>query len=107
MHRSLLTVGLAVAGTIAGALSACRSRMDVTAGEGPIAGLDASVNDGSDASAHDDLDAGASATTGDADASDAAGACNRVVPRTEAGTCPVMPPGGVLCDRSDIAPQWC
>ena len=50
------------------------------------------------------------AATSNGDTPDAggdAGACIRVMPRTEAGTCPVVPPGGVVCDFTEIASGWC
>jgi hypothetical protein len=33
--------------------------------------------------------------------------CARVVPMTEAGTCPVLPANGVVCNRNDTASGWC
>jgi hypothetical protein len=42
-----------------------------------------------------------------ADAGGDAGSCARVVAKTEAGTCPVVPPTGVVCDLTDIASGWC
>jgi hypothetical protein len=33
--------------------------------------------------------------------------CARVVPTTEAGTCPVVPASGVVCNRNDTASGWC
>src|SRR5260370_282863 len=35
------------------------------------------------------------------------GACNRVVPTNDSGTCPVMPPNGILCDLTEVASGLC
>ena len=34
-------------------------------------------------------------------------ACTRVVPTTDAGSCPVMPPNGILCDLTEVASGLC
>ena len=41
------------------------------------------------------------------DAGTDAGECIGVTPMTEAGTCPVVPQGGRVCDLTDIASGWC